>query len=105
MAKLRLLPVGDLCCPDPHGSESTPQRRRIVGRRHEEVEKGKWAWVPTGKPDELDYHHDLAKAVRDGDLAPFDAETAKACGVEWNASQTKSTEPTRHSDGGEDTDQ
>lgn len=84
--KLRFLAKGTACVPDPHGTESTPQRRRIVGRTHKEVSPGTWAWVRKEKPEELPFHHDLAKAVRDGDLWPADEASARACGVKFDPS-------------------
>lgn len=85
MPKIRVFPVADICVPDPHGSDATPQRRRIVGRRHQETKAG-WGWMPKPDaelPEELEFHWDLAKAVRDGDLRPADWETAALCGVDW----------------------
>lgn len=82
--KLRFVAKGTACVPDPHGAESTPMRRGIVGRAHKEVEPGKWAWVRNDQPAELPYHHDLRKAVMDGDLWPADEATAKACGVAFD---------------------
>ena len=55
--------------------------RRCVGRRWQEVLPGTFAWVPSGKPQEVDYHHDLVKACFDGDLWPADEATAKTCKV------------------------
>lgn len=69
---------------DPHGTEMTPQRRRFIGRQHREVAPGQWGWVPISKPEELAYHHDIAKAIRDRDLWAADAATAKACGVKFD---------------------
>ena len=85
MPKIRVFPVADICVPDPHGSDATPQRRRIVGRRHQETADG-WGWLPKPTaelPEELEFHHDLAKAVRDGDLRPADKETATLCAAGW----------------------
>ena len=75
---------GTACVPDPHGADAVPQRRRMVGRAHKEVSPGTWAWIPTDTPDALDYHHDLAKAVKDGDLWAADLATAKALGVDFD---------------------
>lgn len=55
--------------------------RRFIGRRWQEVEAGRFAWVPTGEAQSHEYHRDLVKACRDGDLWPADEATAKACGV------------------------
>lgn len=82
--KLRFTARGTACVPDPHGTEASPQRRRMVGRKHEQIKPGTWAWVPLAKPDELAFHQDLAKAVKDGDLWPADEATAKACGVKFD---------------------
>lgn len=83
---LRFYARGTACVPDPHGADSVPMRRRIVGRKHEQVSPGAWAWVPMpfGKPEEIAYHHDLKKAAGDGELWPADEETAKACGVPFD---------------------
>ena len=72
------------CVPDPHGADASPQVRRIIGRRHEQVSPGRWAWVSTGKVESLAYHHDIAKAIRDGDLYAADEETARVCCVEFD---------------------
>ena len=82
---LRFLARGTACVPDPHGAEASPQRRRMVGRKHAEVSKGTWAWVPLESADELPYHHDLIKAVRDEDLWAADEKTAAACGVKFDS--------------------
>ena len=71
--------------PDPHGTEASPQRRRIIGRKHQQVSPGQWAWVPTGKIEELPYHHDIAKAVQDGDLWAVDEATARACRAKFDS--------------------
>lgn len=84
MQKLRFHARGTACVPDPHGTEMTPQRRRMVARKHAEISPGSWAWVPAAEAEEADYHHDLAKACRDGDLWPADKETAAACGVPFD---------------------
>ncbi len=90
--KMRFAARGTACVPDPHGSDATPQRRRMVGRKHEQISPGQWAWVPLKNPDELSYHHDLLKAVRDGELWAADEATAAACGVpfEFAADDTES---------------
>lgn len=84
MGKLRFYARGTAQVTDPHAQERG--LRRCIGRRWQEVEKGRWAWVPTEKPQECDYHHDLAKACRDGDLWPADEETAAALGVGFDPS-------------------
>ncbi len=81
---LRFFARGTACMPDPHGAEMTPQRRRCVGRAYVEVKEGVFAWAPTGKPEELPFHHDLVKACRDGDLWAADQATADACGVKFD---------------------
>lgn len=82
--KLKFLARGTACVPDPHGADANPQRRRTVGKTHKEVKPGTWGWIPNDAPDELLYHHDLAKAVKDGDLWAADEATAKACGVDFD---------------------
>lgn len=72
------------CVPDPHGSDMAVQRRRAIGYVHQEVAPGKWAWVATGKVEEHLYHHDLVKAVKDGELFAADEATAKTCGVKFD---------------------
>lgn len=64
---------------DPHAQERGI--RRCIGRRWQEVTTGRWAWVPSGKAQEVDSHPDLVKACQDGDLWPADEATAKICGV------------------------
>lgn len=82
MAKLRFYARGTALVADVHAQEHpTHPVRRFIGRRWQEVLPGQWAWCPTEKPQECDYHHDLARACRDGDLWPADEETAKACGA------------------------
>jgi hypothetical protein len=80
--RLRFYAKGTAQVTDPHAQERN--LRRCVGRRWQEVLPGRWAWVPTGEPQEIDYHPDLVKAVKDGDLWPADAETAKAIGVPYD---------------------
>lgn len=58
--------------------------RRCIGRRWQEALPGQWAWAPTGKPQEVDYHPDLVKACFDGDLWPADEATAKVCKVSFD---------------------
>lgn len=70
--------------PDPHGADSEPQRRRIIGCQHVEVKPGTWGWKATGKVEEIGFHRDIRKAVIDRDLWPADEATAKACGVEFD---------------------
>lgn len=79
MEKLRFYARGTAQVTDVHAQERG--LRRCVGRRWQEVEKGRWAWCPSDKVDEVEYHHDLVKACKDGDLWPADEATAKACGV------------------------
>jgi hypothetical protein len=67
---------------DPHAQERGV--RRFIGRRWQEVTTGRWSWVPSGKPQETDYHHDLVKACKDGDLWAATPETATACGVPFD---------------------
>lgn len=79
MARLKFHARGTALVTDPIAQERGV--RRFVGRRWQEVEKGRWAWVPTEKPQEIDSHQDLIRATRDGDLWPADEATAIACGV------------------------
>lgn len=77
--RLRFYCRGTAQVPDPHAADRGV--RRCIGRRWQEAMPGRWAWVPTGEPQEVDYHHDLAKACRDGDLWPADEDTAATCSV------------------------
>lgn len=77
--RLRFYARGTALVTDPHAAERGV--RRFIGRRWQEVDRGRWAWAPTEKPQEVDYHADLAKACRDGDLWPADEATAKALKV------------------------
>lgn len=79
MARLKFYARGTAQVTDPHAQERGT--RRCIGRRWQEVTTGRWAWVPTEKPQETDYHADLVRACKDGDLWPADEATAKACGV------------------------
>lgn len=92
--KLRLRARGTACVPDPHGTERSPQIRRMIGRRHEQVTPGQWAWIPTREVEEIPYHHDIAKAVRDGDLEAVDDATATACGMAFKPSAPTEPEET-----------
>jgi hypothetical protein len=83
--RLRFYARGTALVADVHAQEHpTHPIRRFVGRRWQEVMPGRFAWCPTEAPQELDYHHDLARACRDGDLWPADEETAKAVGVAFD---------------------
>jgi hypothetical protein len=84
MAKenLRFYCRGQALVADVHAQERG--KRRFVGRRWQEVLPGRWGFCPTEQPEELPYHHDLAKACRDGDLWAADEATAKACGVPFD---------------------
>lgn len=75
----------DALVSDPHALEREKRpTRRFVGRRWTEVMAGRWAWVPADKPEAIDYHHDLVKAAKDGDLWPADEYTAKVCGLAFD---------------------
>lgn len=82
MGTLRFYARGTAQVTDPHAAERGI--RRCVGRRWQEVQPGRWSWVPTDKLDECEYHHDLAKACRKGDLWPADEETATALNVAFD---------------------
>jgi hypothetical protein len=83
--RLRFFARGTALVADVHAQEHpTHPVRRFIGRRWQEVLPGRWAWAPSEKPQECDYHHDLARAARDGDLWPADEETAKACGLAFD---------------------
>jgi len=67
--------------------------RRFVGRKFEAVkdQPGRFAFVPTGEPEEVPYRHEYARACADGDLWPADQATADAvskamsCDVKFDA--------------------
>lgn len=80
--RLRFYARGTALVEDVHAANrATRPVRRMIGRRWQEVEKGRWAWAPTGAPEEVDYHRDLVKACQDGDLWPADEATAQLCKV------------------------
>jgi hypothetical protein len=84
--RLRFFARGTALVADVHAQEHpTHSVRRFIGRRWQEVLPGRWAWAPSEKPQETDYHHDLVRAARDGDLWCADEETAKACGLGFDA--------------------
>jgi hypothetical protein len=82
MGRLRFYARGTAQVTDVHAQERGV--RRCVGRRWQEVTTGRWAWVPTEEPQEIDYHADLVRACRDGDLWAADAATAKECRVPFD---------------------
>ena len=90
-ARLRFYARGTAQVTDPHAQERGV--RRCIGRRWQEVTTGRWSWVPTDKPEECDYHHDLVKACRDGDLWPADQETAELLKLPFDP--TFGAEPTQ----------
>ena len=78
--RLRFFARGTALVADVHAQEHpTHSTRRFIGRRWQEVLPGQWAWTPTEAPQECDYHHDLVRAARDGDLWPADEATALVC--------------------------
>lgn len=80
--RLRFLARGTSLVADVHAQEHpTHPVRRFVGRRWQEVLPGRWSWVPTGEPQECEYHPDLVDAVKKGDLWAADEESAAFCGV------------------------
>lgn len=82
MARLRFYARGTALVTDVAAQERGI--RRFIGRRFQEVLPGRWAWVPTGEPQAVEYSGDLAKACRDGDLWAADEETARACRVPFD---------------------
>lgn len=83
--QLRFYARGTALVADVHAQEHpTHPVRRFIGRRWQEVAPGEWGWCPTEAPQSVEYHHDLARACRDGDLWPADAETAKALNVPFD---------------------
>jgi hypothetical protein len=79
--RLRFYCRGTALVEDVHAANRTKPLRRFIGRRWQEALPGRWVWAPTEQPQEVDYHADLVKACKDGDLWPADEATAKACGV------------------------
>lgn len=79
--RLRFYCRGTAQVEDVHAANRDKPNRRMIGRRWQEVLPGRWAWVPTGEPQEVDYHADLVRACQEGDLWPADEATAKTCGV------------------------
>lgn len=51
---------------------------RFIGVRFNESHEG---WEITGKVEEVPFHYDYVKAVKNGTLAPADEATANMCGV------------------------
>lgn len=83
--RLRFYARGTALVADVHAQEHPKHKsRRFIGRRWQEIAPGQWGWCPTETPQECDYHHDLARACRDGNLWPADEATAKACGVAFD---------------------
>ena len=83
--RLRFYARGTALVADVHAQEHpTHPTRRFIGRRWQEALPGRWAWAPTEAPQECDYHHDLVRAAKDGDLWPADEDTAKACGLAFD---------------------
>ncbi len=81
-ARLRFYARGTALVADVIAQEHpTHPVRRFVGRRWQEILPGRWGWAPKEEAEEHDFHHDLVRACKEGDLWPADAETAKLCGV------------------------
>lgn len=57
--------------------------RRYIGWKYSEVEPGLWGFVLSKDADEVPFHEDYPKYLREGALLPADEDTAKACGVEF----------------------
>lgn len=84
MKKLKLLPVGNLLINDHAALKDGIDRK--IGRRWDP--QAKW-YVPTGSPQEVEAQHEYVLAVKQGDLMPADAETAKYCGVPFTPPNDK----------------
>ena len=85
MPQLRFYARRDALVADVHAQEHpTHPVRRYIGRRWQEVNPGQWGWAATEEGQTVEYHHDLARACRDGDLWPADAETARICGAPFD---------------------
>ncbi len=82
MARLKFFARGIALVTDVDAQERG--LRRFIARRWQEVQPGRWAWVPAEKPQEVESHPDLLRACRDGDLWAADEATAKACGVSFD---------------------
>lgn len=91
--RLRFYCKGTAQVPDPKAL-MLRGINRCVGRHWQQVappvnagpnaHPGKWTWIPTGKPDDVEFDFDLLDACRAGDLWPADQETADACGVPFD---------------------
>lgn len=77
--KLRLLAVGTRLIHDHKALEAGVCR--YIGRKWDATVKG---WPATDIPSEVDPLPEYVYAVKVGDLAPADEETAQYCGVSLN---------------------
>lgn len=84
MPKLRFLAQGTAMVPDIDAQRSGV--RRFVGRKLAIHESGVAMFVPTDEPCEVEYHAEYIQSAKDGELAPADEATAKACGVDLKPS-------------------
>lgn len=78
--KLKLIAVGTKLIHDYKALDAGVCR--YIGRRWDATLKG---WPVTDKPSEVDPMPEYVEAVKRGDLAPGDEETAKYCGVSFSS--------------------
>lgn len=84
--KLRFLARGTAHVSDFDALDRPMPLRRFIGRKLQAVPEapGRYAFVPTGKSEEVNARPEIIKAAKDGELWPADEATAKACGVEFD---------------------
>jgi hypothetical protein len=84
--KLRFYARGTAHVSDFDALERPVPLRRFIGRKLQEAPgaPGRFAFVATGKPDEVSARPEVIKAARDGELWPADEATAQACGVAFD---------------------
>lgn len=66
---------------------ASPPMRRYIGWKFNAELGEVGGWERKTEPETLPYRHEYVKAVREGDLAPADKQTAKLCGVAWYPQQ------------------
>jgi hypothetical protein len=84
--KLRFLARGTAHVSDFDALDRPVPLRRFIGRKLQEAPgaPGRYAFVPTGKPEDVNARPEIIKAAKDGELWPADEATAKACGVQFD---------------------
>ena len=84
--KLRFYARGTAHVSDFDALDRPVPLRRFIGRKLQEAPEspGRFAFVSTGKVEEVDSRPEVFKAAQDGELWPADEATAKACGVKFD---------------------